>query len=64
MLVLSRKLGETIWIGDNISVKVVSLEGGRVKLAFSCPLEIPIHREEVRQRIENDQPADMRCMAV
>lgn len=63
MLVLSRKVGESVCIGENIYVKVVSVEGGRVKLSFDCPLETPIHREEVRQRILNDQVSRTRCTA-
>lgn len=63
MLVLSRKVGESVCIGENIYVRVVSVEGGRVKLSFDCPLEIPIHREEVRQRILNDQVSQTRCAA-
>lgn len=64
MLVLSRKVGESVCIGENIHVKVISVEGGRVKLSFDCPLEIPIHREEVRQRILCEQETPQtRCTA-
>lgn len=47
MLVLSRKLGEEIRIGDEITVKVLSIRGKRVKLGFHCPAEVSIQRREV-----------------
>ena len=57
MLVLSRKPGESIVIGNDITVTVVAVEGGRVKLGFNAPREVPIHRTEVYQRIEGWLPA-------
>jgi carbon storage regulator len=59
MLVLSRKCGEGIVIGDGITVAVLATEGGRVKLGIVAPAEIPVHREEVYQRI-GDCPAAFR----
>jgi carbon storage regulator len=47
MLVLSRKHGEAIVIGDGITVTVLAVEGGRVKLGVVAPREVPIHREEI-----------------
>ena len=47
MLVLTRKVGERIVIGENITVTVVEIQKGRVRLAVSAPREISIHREEV-----------------
>ncbi len=49
MLVLSRKCGERIVIGDTICVTVLQVHGDRVKLGFTGPSEVPIHREEVRR---------------
>jgi carbon storage regulator len=57
MLVLSRKPGESIVIGNDITVTVVGVEGGRVKLGFNAPKEVPIHRTEVYQRIDGWRPA-------
>ena len=53
MLVLSRKRGERIVIGDDITVTVLEVRGDRVKLGFTAPAEVPIHRAEVQQSIEN-----------
>lgn len=47
MLVLSRKKGERVLIGQDIYVKVVDVRGDRVKLGFEGPAEVPIHREEL-----------------
>jgi carbon storage regulator len=57
MLVFSRKPGESVVIGNGITVTVVAVEGGRVRLGFDAPREVPIHRTEVHQRIEGWLPA-------
>jgi carbon storage regulator len=57
MLVLTRKLGEGIVIGDGIRVTVMDIRGKQVKLAIDAPKEVTVHREEIYQRIveENRQ---------
>ncbi len=52
MLVLSRKRGEVIAIGDDVTVTVLEVRGDRVRLGVTAPGETPIHREEIRRRIE------------
>lgn len=47
MLILQRKPGESLLIGDDISITVVSVDGGRVRLAIAAPQEIPILRSEL-----------------
>jgi carbon storage regulator len=47
MLVLSRKLGEKICIGDNIKITVVDVERGKIRLGIEAPREIPIFRQEL-----------------
>ena len=51
MLVLSRQLGQTIVIGDNIEVKVVGIGGGRVKLGIEAPRQVSVNRREIQDRI-------------
>ena len=51
MLTLTRSVGETIRIGDDIEVHVVEVRGGTVRLGFKAPREVPIHREEVYRQI-------------
>jgi carbon storage regulator len=50
-LVLTRRAGETVHIGDDITVTVIGIDGGQVRLAFSAPPNVRIDRSEVRERI-------------
>ncbi len=52
MLVLSRKVGERIWIGDDISITVVRITGGGVRLGIEAPTEMPVVREELKIKLE------------
>ncbi|MFK7769678.1 MAG: carbon storage regulator CsrA [Mariniblastus sp.] len=52
MLVLSRKVGERIWIGDEISITVVRVTGGGVRIGIEAPSEMPVVREELKQKLE------------
>ncbi len=51
MLVLTRKKNERIRIAENIEITVVEIRGGKVRLGIECPSEIPVHREEIYDRI-------------
>ncbi|QOP46318.1 carbon storage regulator CsrA [Sulfurimonas paralvinellae] len=57
MLVLARKLGESIVIGDNITVKVVAVENGVVKLGIDAPREISIIRSELIEEVTKSNQA-------
>jgi carbon storage regulator len=50
MLVLSRKLNESVVIGDNVRVTVVKVQGDKVRLGFEAPDEIKIYREEIKDK--------------
>lgn len=52
MLILSRGYGEKITIGDSITVTVLEIQGGKVRLGIECPREIPVHRLEVYEKIQ------------
>jgi len=54
MLVLSRKKGQRVVIGGSVEVKVLEVHGDRVKLGFTGPAEVPIHREEVHEKIADE----------
>jgi carbon storage regulator len=62
MLVLSRKLGEAVYINDNIVVNIVSINGGKVRLGFEAPSDVRIMRSEIddwsRLSIATDQSLD------
>lgn len=55
MLVLSRRLGETLIIGDDIKITVLGISGNQVRLGIAAPKDVSVHREEVYQRIQNEQ---------
>jgi carbon storage regulator len=58
MLVLTRKVGEEIVIGDNIRVRIVAVQNQRVRLGITAPQQAPVHREEAHHRLQdfNDCP--------
>jgi len=60
MLVLSRKLGEKIYIGDNICITVVDIDRGKIRLGIEAPRNVPIYRQELlplnTPRPENPEP--------
>jgi len=54
VLVLSRKLEESIMIGDQIEIKVIAIQGETVKLGITAPRSIPVHRKEVYEEIQRE----------
>lgn len=58
MLVLTRKEGETIVIGDNIEVTIVSLDRGHAKVGIKAPRNISVDREEIRERKKQERHAN------
>jgi carbon storage regulator len=52
MLVLTRKLGEVLRIGDGITVKIVEIKGKQVKIGISAPVDLSIYREEIYEKIQ------------
>lgn len=57
MLVLTRKVGESIMIGDGIEVKVISIDGDQVKLGIEAPRHIKVYRQEVFEAIQSENKA-------
>lgn len=55
MLILTRKPGEAIVVGDDIRINVVSVKGNQIALGITAPKEIPVHREEVHMQIVNER---------
>jgi carbon storage regulator len=56
MLVLSRKLGEKIYIGDNICITVVDIDRGKIRLGIEAPRDVPIYRQELLP-LKNTEPS-------
>ena len=52
MLILSRRTGESVKIGDDVTVTVLSVKGGEVRLGFTAPAKLAVHREEVYERMK------------
>jgi len=57
MLVLSRKRGEAITIGNGVTITVLSVQGNTVKIGIVAPAEVPVHRQEIHERIQGCSPA-------
>jgi carbon storage regulator len=60
MLILTRKVGEIIMIGDDIVVKVLGVRSGQVKIGIEAPRELPVHRHEIFERIKSGGDAENR----
>ena len=59
MLILTRKIGEAVKIGDDIEVSIVGVKGNQVRLGINAPSDVAVHREEIYDRIKQDgSPAD------
>jgi len=50
-LILTRRIGESLVIGDNVTVRVLSVKGNQVRLGVEAPREVSVHREEIAERI-------------
>lgn len=55
MLILTRRTGESLQIGDNIKLTVLSVRGNQVQIGVEAPSEVPVHREEVYERIKRER---------
>jgi carbon storage regulator len=55
MLILTRRIGEAVMIGDEISVTVLSINGAQVRVGVNAPRAVPVHREEIYERIKQNE---------
>ena len=55
MLILTRRVGETVVIGDDVDVTVLGVKGNQVRLGVKAPREVSVHREEIYKRIKDEE---------
>jgi len=55
MLILTRRVGETLMIGDEVTVTVLGVKGNQVRLGVNAPKEVAVHREEIYERIKRER---------
>ncbi|WP_018862186.1 MULTISPECIES: carbon storage regulator CsrA [unclassified Thioalkalivibrio] len=57
MLILTRRVGETLMIGEDVSVTVLGVKGNQVRIGINAPQDVAVHREEIFQRIQRESSA-------
>jgi carbon storage regulator len=63
MLILTRRVGETVMIGNEVTVTVLGVKGNQVRIGVNAPKDVAVHREEIYERIKREQDQDPRMVA-
>ncbi|MGH1431835.1 MAG: carbon storage regulator CsrA [Neptuniibacter sp.] len=58
MLILTRRVGETLMVGDDVTVTVLGVKGNQVRIGVNAPKDVSVHREEIYQRIQREKAED------
>jgi len=59
MLILTRRVGEALMIGDDVTITVLGVKGDQVRVGVNAPKEVAVHREEILNRIEESAPREV-----
>jgi carbon storage regulator len=63
MLILTRRVGETVMIGNDVTVTVLGVKGNQVRVGVNAPKDVAVHREEIFERIKREQDPDTKMGA-
>jgi carbon storage regulator len=63
MLILTRRVGETVMIGNEVTVTVLGVKGNQVRIGVNAPKDVAVHREEIYERIKREEDLDSRAGA-
>jgi carbon storage regulator len=58
MLILTRRVGETVIIGNEVTVTVLGVKGNQVRIGVNAPKDVPVHREEIYERIKREEEGE------
>jgi len=61
MLILTRRVGETVMIGNEVTVTVLGVKGNQVRVGVNAPKDVAVHREEIYERIKREEDQDSRA---
>ena len=57
MLILTRRVGETVMVGDDVAITVLGVKGNQVRIGVNAPKDVAVHREEIFKRIKDEKSA-------
>ena len=63
MLILTRRVGETLMIGDDVTVTVLGVKGNQVRIGVNAPKDVSVHREEIYERIKKEQQLQQQALS-